>query len=87
MEQCFALLEELSSRCQIWNLRWEARKLQQVTQLTLAHDMCGSAPSTILLVPSSLQIWRQSVQVHLHHIPHGLMFDPVHYVVDPGDHL
>jgi hypothetical protein len=49
--------------------------------------ICNTAPSLRLLVPSSPQVRRQSVQVyHLHSRP-GVQLNSVDDVVNPGDDL
>ena len=44
-----------------------------------------TAPSSRLLVLSSLQVWRQSVQVDDHHLCPGVPLNLVYDVIDPGD--
>ena len=48
---------------------------------------CYTAPSSRLLAPSSPQVWRQSVQMHDHHLCPGMPLNPVYNVIDPGDNV
>jgi hypothetical protein len=47
--------------------------------------VCHIAPSLRLLVPSSPQVRRQSVQMYHHHLRSKVALDLVDHAVDPGD--
>jgi hypothetical protein len=51
----------------------------QVAMLPWATALCYIAPSLTLLIPSSPQVWRQSVQVDEHHLCPGMPLNLVFF--------
>jgi hypothetical protein len=49
-----------------------------------SSEFCDTAISSRLLVPSSPQVWHQSVEVNHHHLCCGMLLDPVDHVIDLG---
>jgi hypothetical protein len=66
-------------------LRYYGNATGCIGHVTKENPICHIAPSLTLLVPSSPQVRRQSVQVYHHHPRPGVALDLVDRVVDPGD--
>jgi hypothetical protein len=68
-------------------LRYSGNAIWCIGHATKENLICNIAPSLRLLVPSSPQVRRQSVQMYHHHSRPGVPLNPVDDVVNPGDDL